>query len=216
MLNPPGVEGPAMLDTQANTFAPSEEPPPPAADSADASAGAPAPETPPVPASAMKREWMIVIAPGFDYLIGPRNLYRAIGGGGRFGLHAIKWAGKKGRFLVGGGPVLHYSYIKDATANDVIHLATANGDLLLGGGNQRFGVYWHLTAGFGYLGAYDGATDLIFHTAGARLGTGLGGFGKIGKRFSLGALFDFGYAGGVWINGLVTANIHFGRRGDPI
>ena len=167
-------------------------------------------------AGAQKREWMLVIAPGFDYIAGARQSFRALGGGLRFGGHAIKWAGAKGRFLVGGGPIMHYSYLKDPDFGDVVHLFTVNGDLLLGGGNQRFGVYWHLTAGLGYMGAFDAQTDTRINTLGARGGTGVGGFGKINDRFSLGALVDFGWAAGLWVNALVTANIHFGRRGDPL
>lgn len=170
----------------------------------------------PPPASATKREWMLVIAPGFDYIIGARNSFRALGGGLRFGGHAMLWTGAKGHFLVGGGPILHYSYITDPAQKDVLHLLTLNGDLLLGGGNKRFGVYWHLTTGLGYLGASDGQTDTTIKTLGVRAATGLGGFGKINDRFSLGALVDFGWAGGVWVNALLTANIHFGRRGDPL
>jgi len=170
----------------------------------------------PPPASAQKREWMLVIAPGFDYVIGPKaNPYRALGGGFRFGGHAIKWAGAKGHFLVGGGPILHYSYIADKTS-DKIHIVTVNGDLLLGGGKQRWGVYWHLTAGLGYLQASDGQTNTNIRTLGARAATGVGGYAKIVDRFSLGALVDVGWAGGTWVNALITANIHFGRRGDPL
>lgn len=168
------------------------------------------------PPSNKKREWMLVIAPGFDYIRGRQNAYRALGGGFRFGGHAMLWTGKKGHFLVGGGPMLHYSFVKDPEAQDALHLVTANGDLLLGGGNQRFGIYWHLTAGLGFLDASDGQTDTRLRTVGARAATGVGGFGKINDRFSLGALVDFGWAGGLWVNALVTANIHFGRRGDPL
>jgi hypothetical protein len=166
--------------------------------------------------SGPKREWMLVIAPGFDYVAGARQSFKAYGGGFRFGGHAIKWAGAKGRLLVGGGPILHYTYMKDPDFNDTLHLVTANGDLLLGGGNQRFGIYWHATAGLGYLAAVDGQTSTRIQTVGVRAATGIGGFGKINDRFSVGALVDFGWAGGVWVNALLTANVHFGRRGDPV
>ena len=179
-------------------------------------AEAPAAEPEPVPASAQKREWMLVIAPGFEYIKGSRNSFTALGGGFRFGGHAIKWAGKKGHFLVGGGPMLHYSYLEDRDFGDVLHLVTANGDLLLGGGNQRFGIYWHATFGLGYLGGTDAQTNTKIKTLGARAATGVGGFGKVNDRFSLGAVVDFGWAAGLWVNALVTANIHFGRRGDPL
>lgn len=163
-----------------------------------------------------KREWMMVISPGFDFVRGPANAWRALGGGFRLGAHALTWGGKKGRFLVGGGPFVHYSYLRDGPNDDTIHLATFNGELMLGGGNQRFGVYWHLVGGLGYLGAQDGATGITIHAPGARAATGVGGFGKIGDRFSLGVLVDFGWAGGVWINALLTANVHFGRKGDEL
>src|SRR5690606_4259776 len=128
--------------------------------------------------------------------IGPKlNPYRALGGGFRFGGHAIKWAGAKGRFLVGGGPILQYSYLKDRDYDDAIHLVTVNGDLLLGGGKQRWGIYWHLTAGLGYLSAFDAQSGAKISTVGARAATGVGGYGKINDRFSLGALVDVGWAG---------------------
>lgn len=168
------------------------------------------------PSSASKREWMLVISPAFDYVIGFKNAFRALGGGLRFGGHAVSWIGKKGHFLVGGGPIIHYSYLSDEVNADVLHLVTVNGDLILGGGNKRWGVYWHLTTGFGYLGASDGATGTKLHLPGVRAATGIGGFAKIVDRFSLGALVDFGYAGGIWINPMITANIHFGRKGDPL
>lgn len=191
---------------------------PPASDepAATAEPSSETPEPQPTPTSAQKREWMLVIAPGFDYIAGSRQAFRALGGGFRFGGHAIKWAGGKGRFLVGGGPILHYAYLRDPDYDDTIHLVTVNGDLLLGGGNQRWGIYWHLTFGVGYFAAVDGQTDTRIQTFGARAGSGVGGFGKINDRFSLGALVDFGWAAGLWVNALVTANIHFGRRGDPL
>ena len=125
---------------------------PPASDepAATAEPSSETPEPQPTPTSAQKREWMLVIAPGFDYIAGSRQAFRALGGGFRFGGHAIKWAGGKGRFLVGGGPILHYAYLRDPDYDDTIHLVTVNGDLLLGGGNQRWGIYWHLTFGVGY------------------------------------------------------------------
>ncbi|MCA9700144.1 MAG: hypothetical protein KC431_21650 [Myxococcales bacterium] len=163
-----------------------------------------------------KREWMLVIAPGFDYVIGSKNSFKALGGSFRFGGLATSWTGAKGHFLVGGGPMIHYTYLKDPDFEDVIHLATVNGDLILGGGNQRWGVYWHLTLGLGVLSALDAQTNTKITTFGARAGSGVGGFGKINDRFSLGALVDFGWAGGLWVNALITANIHFGRRGDEL
>jgi hypothetical protein len=207
-----GVPSPQVLNEVRDTIEAQAPPADEAAPPAQAAEPAPASE----PASATKREWMLVIAPGFDYIRGPSlNPYRAIGGGFRFGGHAILWAGKKGHFLVGGGPILQYSYVKDQFG-DSIHLVTINGDLLLGGGNKRFGIYWHLSAGPGYLEAHDGQTNTRVRTFGARAATGLGGFAKVHDRFSIGALVDFGWAGGVWVNALLTANIHFGRRGDPL
>jgi hypothetical protein len=214
LVSPPELEGPPL----AARIAPAESAPSSTETTPSSTASTPAPTVAPEGAATTgpKREWMLVIAPGFDYLIGPKNVYRALGGGGRFGAHAIKWAGKRGRFLVGGGPIVHYTYFRDTAAQDTLHLATLNGDLLLGGGNQRFGVYWHATIGFGYLQAVDGATDSVIRSFGARMASGVGVFGKIVDRFSLGVLVDVGWAGGVWINPLLTANIHFGRRGDPL
>lgn len=164
---------------------------------------------------AQKREWMLVIAPGFDYIDGlPR--FRALGGGFRLGGHAIKWTGERGRVLLGAGPILHYAYLQDPDYDDAIHLVTVNGDLLIGGGNKRWGLYWHLTAGLGYMKAFDAQTNAKLQTLGARGATGVGGFGKINDRVSLGALVDFGWAAGLWVNTSITANVHFGRRGDPL
>jgi hypothetical protein len=195
---------------------PSPEPPSSTDASSEAESAELADPAPPTSTSGQKREWMLVIAPGFDYVAGARQAFKAYGGGFRLGGHAIKWAGAKGRFLVGGGPMLHYTYLKDPDFNDTLQLVTANGDLLLGGGNQRFGVYWHATAGLGYLAAFDAQTNTKIQTVGVRAATGIGGFGKINDRFSVGALVDFGWAGGLWVNALLTANVHFGRRGDPL
>lgn len=165
-----------------------------------------------------KKEWMLVIAPGFDYIRGPSsNPYTALGGGARFGGHAVKWGGGKGKFFIGGGPILHYSYIKDQDFDDVIHLITLNGDLLIGGGGPGvWAVYGHLTGGLGYFSGFDAQSGLRIQTIGARGALGVGGFGKITDRFSLGGLVDFGWAGGLWVNALITANIHFGRGGQEL
>jgi hypothetical protein len=204
--------GPALPDDVLQaSLSTAPEAPEEASEPAPPTDGAASVEAP--PPSTTKREWMLVIAPGFDYIRGPQNAYTALGGGFRFGGHAMLL---KGHFLVGGGPVLHYSFFKDKVANDTLHLVTVNGDLLLGGGGPRWGVYWHLTAGLGYLAASDGQTGTKIGTVGARGAAGVGGYGKVHDRFSIGALVDFGWAGGLWVNALVTANIHFGRRGDPL
>ncbi len=217
LFNPPAQyavpEGPLAADVVDGLEAAE-----PAADPAAAPAVDPAaPAAPlgegaaPTPPARDKKEWMLVIAPGGDY-IKAKN-WKAVGGGFRLGGHAIKWGGSNHGFLVGGGPVLHYTYLKDPDFNDAIHLATVNGELILGGGNRgKFGVYGHVLLGLGFLRAVDGS-GLTISTLGARGAAGLGGFGKINKRFSLGALVDFGWAGGLWINGMLTANIHFGRDG---
>lgn len=187
---------------------------PPTADPAAAPAAAPDTGEMKIP----KKEWMLVIAPGVDYIRGPSsNPYTALGGGARVGGHAVKWGGGKGHFFIGGGPILHYSYIKDRDFDDVIHLFTVNGDLLVGGGGPgKWAVYGHLTGGLGYLSAFDAQTRARIQTLGARGGLGVGGFGKVNDRFSIGGLVDFGWAGGLWVNALATFNIHFGRGGQDL
>ena len=61
--------------------------------------------------------------------------------------------------------------------------------------------------------AFSASFFLTINFIGARAAAGLGGFGKITDRFSLGGLVDFGWAGGLWVNGMLTANLHFGRDG---
>lgn len=216
LFNPPAQfaipEGPQPADVTAGLEAAEPAASPAVADPSAAPdpAAAPAADAPPPP-TRDKKEWLLVIAPGGDYITA--RYWRAYGGGFRLGGHALKWAGSNNSFLVGGGPVLHYTFLKDPDFNDAIHLATVNGELILGGGNRKkFGVYGHALLGLGYLRAVDGS-GLTINFIGARAAAGLGGFGKITDRFSLGGLVDFGWAGGLWVNGMLTANLHFGRDG---
>lgn len=161
-----------------------------------------------------KKEWMLIVAPGFEYV--DLGLARALGGGLRLGGHAILWGGKRGNFLIGGGPVLQYTFLRDPEFDDSLHLATLNAEMIIGGGmQQRWAVYGHLLTGLGYARVID-ASGLTINTVGIRAAAGVGAFGKINKRFSLGALVDVGWAAGVWVNAMVTANIHFGRRGQKL
>lgn len=164
-----------------------------------------------------KKEWMVVISPGFDYL-SAFGAYTALGGGARVGAHAVLWGGAEGHFFVGGGPVLQYTFFKDREFDDTLHLFTVNGDFIIGGGGAgKWGVYGHMVLGLGYFAVRDAQTDTSIGGFGARAGAGVGGFGKITDRFSLGGLVDVGYAGaGIWINPMITANIHFGRGGQDL
>ena len=128
----------------------------------------------------------------------------------RFGGWASRWIGN---FMVGGGPVLHYSYLTESgPAKDHLQLFTLQGDLLLGGGRyEKFAIYGHVTLGGGIMSAKDGASGISLTLPGVRLAAGVGGHGYITPRFSLGALADFGYLGGLGVDLLITANVHFGR-----
>ena len=68
--------------------------------------------------------------------------YSAMGPALRFGGWITRWFGN---FMIGGGPVLNYSLLFDPKYGDRVHLATINGDLIIGGGKYR------KVAGFGHI-----------------------------------------------------------------
>lgn len=162
------------------------------------------------------KEWQLQIAPGGEFFVFPWLGVEAgdglIAGGptAKFSAHKIGW---RGRFMIGGGPSLHYSFMKETKdPPDRLHWFTLNGDFVVGGGQyQKFAVYGHLMLGAGILSGYDADTDtkLGVLPAGRAL-VGVGGYGHITKRISLGLLVDFGFPG--TIDALVTANFHFGKK----
>lgn len=185
----------------------------PTEDATPAPAPAPAPAVAPAPAPAPEdlkkfNQWAVLIAPGGTYIKGQGWT----AGGPLFRLNA--WVhGWRGKFLIGGGPSLHYSLLLDRDQDDQIHFFTVNGDMIIGGGMPgKFAVYGHLTLGLGVLRAHDGATDLTLTLPGGRAGAGLGGHGYITPRISLGALVDFGYLGGLGVDAMAVLGIHFGRK----
>ena len=181
------------------------------AEAAPAPAAAPAP-----PAEGKAKEWMLLISPGFDFMrfSGGGVTSTALGGSLRFGGHAALWGGKRGNFFAAGGPTLHYTFVSDKPAR--VHIITPNADWAIGGGGRKkWAVYWHGVAGIGAgIGEDSAGTRVVVPVP--RLATGVGGFGRINERFSLGGVADVGFAYGLWVEVLVTLNVHFGRGGEAL
>lgn len=162
------------------------------------------------------KEWQLQVAPGAELFVFPwlgietENALIARGPTAKFGAYRLGWYGG---FMVGGGPSLHYSFMKETKEPpDRMHWLTLNGDFMIGGGRyQKFAVYAHIMGGLGIISAYDAETDTKLKPwpIGRAL-VGVGGYGHITPRISLGALVDFGYPG--TIDALVTLGIHFGKK----
>jgi len=169
-------------------------------------AGEPAPAAVEGPQPRGKRkEWALHLAPAFDYF-GLFGDYAGYGGGFRFAGHRNL---RVGGFYIGGGPVMHYTYLGDSTG-DAVHLFTVGPDMLIGGGTDKFTAYGHLTFGLGVVSAADGATDARITTVGARAAAGVGAYGYVTPKISVGALVDVGWAFALWLNPMLTVNFHFG------
>lgn len=128
-----------------------------AAEPAEASEAQPAPvvEDPAVeevvPEGTPRRfsEWGLMVAPGPSFMVGPN--WSATGAIVRLGIIKQWW---RGHFMISSGPSVSYWFAQDKVANDKIHLATFNGELMIGGGvAEKFAVYGHAVLGLGYLQA---------------------------------------------------------------
>ncbi len=177
------------------------------------SSAAPPPGDPsaaPPPAETSKRkhkEWNLQLQPGGEFLVA--GTYTAYGPAFRFAAWKQGW---RGGFMVGGGPALHYGYMIDPAVQDRLGILTFNGDFIIGGGSyEKFAVFFHATLGLGLLHASDGATDTSFLLPGFRATAGVGGYGKVTERISIGALVDFGYYGAIGIDAMITLGFHFGK-----
>ena len=120
--------------------------------------------------------------------------------GGHFGVgvHASQRFGKRRRGYIGGGPRLHYRGVRNSTTNltagasggSTFHEFGPEGDLLIGGGSDKFVALLSLRLGLGLGAARDGVTSHNFLT-----GWGMGGvmlLGKITPRWSLGGHAEAG------------------------
>jgi hypothetical protein len=172
---------------------------------------APAPDAP----KDRAKEWQVQVAPGAELFVFP--WYGQVSGGGliaagpTFKLTANKLGWYRG-FMIGGGPSLQYSYMAETREpKDKIHQFTLNGDMVVGGGlYEKFAVYAHLMLGLGVMSAFDGETQKKFLLPGARATAGVGGFGYITPKISLGALIDFGFPG--IVDAMVTVGFHLGKK----
>lgn len=182
-------------------------------DTTPLSTGAPPPtETPPPAAPDVKdrfNRWSVQIAPGGEFLF--FGAYKAYGPNVRVGGWVHAWRGK---FMVGGGPAVHYTYLIDNTdSGDKVHIATVNGDFVIGGGiPDKFAAYGHVTGGLGVVHATDGQTGKTILGPAARGAGGFGLHGFVHRMVSLGALVDFGYLVGIGVDAFVTVGIHFQKK----
>lgn len=175
-------------------------------------AGTPPPsETPPAAPEVTDRfnRWSLQIAPGAEFIFG--GDWNAYGPNVRFGGWVHAWRGK---FMVGGGPALHYTYLIDnSPQEDKLQIITVNGDFVIGGGiPDKIAGYAHLTAGLGAMYGEDGATGARILLPGIRGAAGGGLHGFVHRMVSLGALVDFGWYGGLGVDAFLTVGIHFKKK----
>jgi hypothetical protein len=202
LLSPPSPPSPALMkqpppDESSESVAASEA----EGENASESEG-------PKPAESGREgpEFLLHVGAGAELIVGR---FQAYGPSLRLGAWGSSW---RNHFMIGGGAVVHYSYLVDKPNQDNLHYFTFGGDMAIGGGTyEKFAVYAHLTFGGGILAAKDGATNTSLLVPGIRAAAGVGGYGYITPRFSLGALVDFGYFGTLGLDVLLTANVHFGR-----
>ena len=155
-------------------------------------------------------QWNLHVAPTFTYLRGFQGAWKAVGGGARLGAWKLGW---RQNFMIGGGPVVVFNYVKDKANDDTIMGATLNGDLLVGGGKaNKFAVYGHLTLGLGVVSFRDGATNTSGILPWGQGRIGAGGHYYVNDKISVGLLADFG--GGfthVAVDAMLTLGVHFGK-----
>ena len=114
----------------------------------------------------------------------------------------MTWTGDR---LIGGGPMIQYEGVFAPRRN--YGQFTWAGDFIAGGGKQdKWAAYFHGTGGIGFIGS-EGEFGF-----GVRLMVGVGAFGMVSERVSLGVLID----GGLWSNAVVfgldakaTLGFHF-------
>ena len=169
---------------------------PPEGETVSKPAGPPTAEATKVASTDKRRpDWALRFFGGYT-LIAPGILYH----GGHFGVgvHASQRFGKKQRGYIGGGPRLHYRGVRNPTVNitpgatggSTFHEFGPEGNLLVGGGSDKFVALFSARLGLG-LGAYrDGITSKNFFTGWAMGGLML--LGKIAPRWSLGGHVEAG------------------------
>ena len=152
-------------------------------------------------------EWGLMLSAGPSFMVGPN--WSATGAIMRLGLMKHWW---RNHFMIASGPSVSYWFAQDKVAQDRIHLATFNGELMMGGGvAEKFAVYGHLVLGLGYLQAHDGATNTTIKFVGGKSGAGVGAKYYIIPKLSVGALADFNFLGGLAVDAMVTLSFNFGR-----
>jgi outer membrane protein OmpA-like peptidoglycan-associated protein len=160
-------------------------------------ADAPKPEPVP-PASPSKRrpDWALRMFGGYSLALPGDDFH---GGHVGLGLHASQRFGARGRGYVGGGPRLHYRGLRGREDTGLVtydlglHQFGPEGDLLIGGGNDRIVGLFSLRLGLGV-----SVTQGLGSRDAALAGWLLGGpmiLGKLSKRWSLGGHAEFGMIG---------------------
>jgi len=153
-------------------------------------------------------EWGLMLSAGPSFMVGPN--WSATGAIARLGIMKHWW---RNHFMIASGPSVSYWFAQDKVAQDKIHLATFNGELMMGGGTaEKFAVYGHLVLGLGYLQAHDGATNTTIKFVGGKSGAGVGAKYYIIPKLSVGALADFNFLGGLAVDAMVTLSFNFGRK----
>ncbi|WAS94272.1 OmpA family protein [Nannocystis punicea] len=177
-----------------------------------------APEPTPVPeARSAKRppDWALRLFGGYSLMYPGDDFH-----GGHFGIgvHASQRFGARDRGYIGGGPRLHYRGVRGRQEGLVhydfaTHYIGPEGNLLIGGGNERIVGLFSLRLGLGVGITHGTFRDVNF--AGWLLG-GPMVLGKINERWSLGGHAEFGIIGSPGSPAFATeiglnAAWHFGR-----
>lgn len=171
-------------------------------------APAPAEPGPAAPTKQRFNRWSLQIAPGAEFIFAGE--FNAYGPNFRFGAWVHAWRGK---FMIGGGPALHYTYLVDNTdSGDKVQLFTVNGDMVIGGGKaDKIAGFGHITLGAGAVYGKDGQTGASLAGPAIRFAAGPGLHGFVHRMVSLGALVDFSYYPfvGLGMDAFLTVGIHF-------
>ena len=176
------------------------------------------------PVTGLERyRWRLQLQPGFEAMELAKDNDRAdIGGGVRLALHAERWGGDLGRFLIGGGPLFQWGALSARTVEGsagYYQPLTGGAEMIMGGGDGARGRW----AVFARLGVSLGSTierttfrSDSFSVLAWRIGGGLGGYYRVHERVSLGAQLDVGQAfvdgdWSLWLNPGVSVAVHFGK-----
>lgn len=162
--------------------------------------GAPSAMSVEVPAPRMSpTDWVLRVFGGYSRTDPAAFIFNH---GGHVGLaaHASRPFGARGRGYIGGGPRLHYRGIRRLEpAYLTLHQFGTEGDLLLGGGSDKFVGLFSLRLGLGLTSDRIRSHDGLYRSSSTGFGGwllgGIGVRGKIAGRWSVGGHAEAGITG---------------------